>query len=165
MTQSAAKPSHDPVARIQATGVLPVVVIDDPDLAVPLAEDLLAGGVDLIEITLRRPSAMAALERVARDCPDIVPIAGTVVTPAQVALVKDAGARVVVSPGFSESVDAAMRESGLPWLPGVATASVCMRAVAVCCGRDCPPDGTVFMLLLRSAEPTSCASLPILVSA
>ncbi len=130
MTQSAAKPSHDPVARIQATGVLPVVVIDDPDLAVPLAEALLAGGVDLIEITLRRPSAMAALERVARDCPDIVPIAGTVVTPAQVALVKDAGARVVVSPGFSESVDAAMRESGLPWLPGVATASDCMRAVA-----------------------------------
>lgn len=130
MSQPSANVLHDPVVRIQATGVLPVVVIDDPDLAVPLAGALLAGGVDLIEITLRRPSAIAALERVARECPEILPIAGTVVTPAQVAQVRDAGARIVVSPGFSESVDAAMRESGLPWLPGVATASDCMRAVA-----------------------------------
>lgn len=130
MPHSLSKPLHDPIARIQATGVLPVVVIDDPELAVPLADALLAGGVDLIEVTLRRPSAMAALERVARDCPDILPIAGTVVTPAQVMQVRDVGAKAAVSPGFSESVDAAMRECDLPWLPGVATASDCMRAVA-----------------------------------
>jgi 2-dehydro-3-deoxyphosphogluconate aldolase/(4S)-4-hydroxy-2-oxoglutarate aldolase len=130
MTATALRPGTDPISRIQATGVVPVVVIDQPDLAVPLAQALLEGGVDLIEITLRRPSAMAALERVARDCPDILTIAGTVVTPAQVGQVCDAGAAVVVSPGFSESVDEAIRERGVPWLPGVATASDCMRAVA-----------------------------------
>lgn len=130
MTHASLKPPHDPLARIVATGVIPVVVIDDPELGPPLAEALLEGGVDLIEITLRRPAALTALARVARECPDILPIAGTVVTPAQVGQVRDAGARLVVSPGFSEPVDAAMRESDLPWIPGVATASDCMRAVA-----------------------------------
>ncbi len=118
------------IARLSACGVVPVVVIDEAEIALPLSEALLAGGIDVIEITLRRPAAMAALEMVARKLPEILPVAGTVVTPAQAAEVKNAGARAVVSPGFSESVDAAMRQTGLPWLPGVATASDCMRAVA-----------------------------------
>lgn len=118
------------IARLGACGVVPVVVIDEAEIAVPLAEALLAGGIDVIEITLRRPAAMAALEKVARELPEILPVAGTVVTPAQAAEVKNAGARAVVSPGFTESVDEAMRKTGLPWLPGVATASDCMRAVS-----------------------------------
>lgn len=118
------------IARLAACGVVPVVVIDDPEAGVPLARALLDGGIDVIEVTLRRPAALAALERIAREVPDILAVAGTVVTPAQVEQVRNAGARAVVSPGFSESVDAAMREAGLPWLPGVATASDCMRAVA-----------------------------------
>ncbi len=118
------------IARLGACGVVPVVVIDDVAVAVPLARALLAGGIDVIEITLRRPAAMAALEIVARQVPEILAVAGTVVTPAQVAEVRSAGAQAVVSPGFSEIVDEAMRASGLPWLPGVATASDCMRAVA-----------------------------------
>jgi 2-dehydro-3-deoxyphosphogluconate aldolase/(4S)-4-hydroxy-2-oxoglutarate aldolase len=73
---------------------------------------------------------MAALEKVARELPEILPVAGTVVTAAQAAEVKNAGARAVVSPGFTESVDEAMKKTGLPWLPGVATASDCMRAVS-----------------------------------
>ncbi|WP_186420405.1 bifunctional 4-hydroxy-2-oxoglutarate aldolase/2-dehydro-3-deoxy-phosphogluconate aldolase [Bosea sp. CS1GBMeth4] len=117
------------ITRLEACGVVPVVVIDDAEIAVPLAEALLAGGIDVIEITLRRPAAMAALEIVAKRVPGILPVAGTVVTPAQAAAVHDAGARAVVSPGFTESVDEAMRRTGLPWLPGVATASDCMRAV------------------------------------
>ncbi|WP_332686338.1 bifunctional 4-hydroxy-2-oxoglutarate aldolase/2-dehydro-3-deoxy-phosphogluconate aldolase [Bosea sp. (in: a-proteobacteria)] len=117
------------IARLAACGVVPVVVIDEMEIAVPLAEALLAGGIDVIEITLRRPAAMAALEKVARELPEILPVAGTVVTPAQAAEVQNAGARAVVSPGFTESVDEAMRRTGLPWLPGVATASDCMRAV------------------------------------
>lgn len=122
--------STDPeIARLAACGVVPVVVIDEVEVAVPLAEALLAGGIDVIEITLRRPAAMAALEEVAKRVPTILPVAGTVVTPAQAGQVRDAGARAVVSPGFSESVDAAMRATGLPWLPGVSTASDCMRAV------------------------------------
>ena len=118
------------IVRLGACGVVPVVVIDEAEIAVPLAEALLAGGIDVIEITLRRPAAMAALEKVARELPEILAVAGTVVTPAQAAEVQNAGARAVVSPGFTESVDEAMRKTGLPWLPGVATASDCMRAVA-----------------------------------
>lgn len=118
------------IARLGACGVVPVVVIDEAEIAVPLAEALLAGGIDVIEITLRRPAAMAALEVVAKKVPGILPVAGTVVTPAQAAEVQNAGARAVVSPGFTESVDEAMKKTGLPWLPGVATASDCMRAVS-----------------------------------
>jgi 2-dehydro-3-deoxyphosphogluconate aldolase/(4S)-4-hydroxy-2-oxoglutarate aldolase len=118
------------IARLQACGIVPVVVIEDAHLAAPLARALLAGGIDVIEVTLRRPAALAALETIAREVPGILPVAGTVVTPAQVVDVKEAGAQAVVSPGFSESVDDAMRAAGLPWLPGVATASDCMRAVA-----------------------------------
>lgn len=118
------------IARLGACGVVPVVVIDEAEIAVPLAEALLAGGIDVIEITLRRPAAMAALEKVARELPEILPVAGTVVTAAQAVEVQNAGARAVVSPGFTESVDEAMKKTGLPWLPGVATASDCMRAVS-----------------------------------
>ncbi|WP_291641138.1 bifunctional 4-hydroxy-2-oxoglutarate aldolase/2-dehydro-3-deoxy-phosphogluconate aldolase [Bosea sp. (in: a-proteobacteria)] len=118
------------IARLGACGVVPVVVIDEAEIAVPLAEALLAGGIDVIEITLRRPAAMAALEKVARELPEILPVAGTVVTAVQAVEVQNAGARAVVSPGFTESVDEAMKKTGLPWLPGVATASDCMRAVS-----------------------------------
>ncbi len=118
------------IARLQACGIVPVVVIEDAHLAAPLARALLAGGIDVIEVTLRRPAALAALETIAREVSGILPVAGTVVTPAQVVDVREAGAQAVVSPGFSEAVDDAMRAAGLPWLPGVATASDCMRAVA-----------------------------------
>lgn len=118
------------IARLAACGVVPVVVIEDAHLAAPLARALLAGGVDVVEVTLRSAAAMAALETIAREVPDILAVAGTVVTPAQVVEVQQAGAQAVVSPGFSEAVDDAMRAAGLPWLPGVATASDCMRAVA-----------------------------------
>jgi 2-dehydro-3-deoxyphosphogluconate aldolase / (4S)-4-hydroxy-2-oxoglutarate aldolase len=118
------------IARLQTCGVVPVVVIEDAHLAIPLARALLAGGIDVIEVTLRRPAALAALETIAREVPGILPVAGTVVTAAQVVDVSEAGAQAVVSPGFSEAVDDAMRAAGLPWLPGVATASDCMRAVS-----------------------------------
>lgn len=118
------------IARLEACGVIPVVVIEDASRAVDLAQALVAGGVDVVEVTLRRPAALDALAAIARSVPQALAVAGTVVTPAQVAQVRDAGAQAVVSPGFSESVDAALRQAGLPWLPGVATASDCMRAVA-----------------------------------
>jgi 2-dehydro-3-deoxyphosphogluconate aldolase/(4S)-4-hydroxy-2-oxoglutarate aldolase len=118
------------IARLKACGVIPVVVIEDASRAVDLAHALVAGGIDVVEVTLRRPAALDALAAIARSVPEALAVAGTVVTPAQVAQVKDAGAQAVVSPGFSESVDAALRDAGLPWLPGVATASDCMRAVA-----------------------------------
>ena len=118
------------IARLQACGVVPVVVIEDASRAVDLAHALAEGGIDVVEVTLRRPAALEALAAIARSVPGSLAVAGTVVTPEQVAQVKDAGAQAVVSPGFSEGVDAALRAAGLPWLPGVATASDCMRAVA-----------------------------------
>ena len=118
------------IARLKSCGVIPVVVIEDASRAVDLAHALVAGGIDVVEVTLRRPAAMEALAAIARSVPQALPVAGTVVMPAQVQQVKDAGARAVVSPGFSEAVDEALRRANLPWLPGVATASDCMRAVA-----------------------------------
>ena len=118
------------IARLEACGVIPVVVIEDASRAIDLAHALVAGGIDVVEVTLRRPAGLAALEAIARSVPGALPVAGTVVTPAQVQQVKDAGAKAVVSPGFSEAVDEALKAAGLPWLPGVATASDCMRAVA-----------------------------------
>jgi len=118
------------IARLKACGVVPVVVIEDAALAVDLARALVEGGIDIVEVTLRRPAGLAALEAIARQVPEALAVAGTVVTPEQVLQVKEAGAQAVVSPGFSEAVDAALKEAGLPWLPGVATASDCMRAVA-----------------------------------
>ena len=118
------------IARLKSCGVIPVVVIEDAARAVDLAHALVAGGIDVVEVTLRRPAAVEALAAIAKSVPKALPVAGTVVTPAQVSQVKDAGAQAVVSPGFSEAVDEALRKAGLPWLPGVATASDCMRAVA-----------------------------------
>ena len=118
------------VERMAICGIVPVVAIDSPDQAVPLARALVAGGIDVIEITLRTPAALDGLERVARQCPDMVCLAGTVVEAAQVSQVRERGAQGVISPGFTEAVSAAMRKSGLPWFPGVATASDVMRAVA-----------------------------------
>lgn len=117
------------IARLKVCGVVPVVVIEDAALAIDLARALVAGGIDIVEVTLRRPAGLAALEAIAREVPEALAVAGTVITPAQVQQVKDAGAQAVVSPGFSETVDEALKAAGLPWLPGVATASDCMRAV------------------------------------
>ncbi len=118
------------IRRMAKCGVIPVVTIADPGKAVALAEALLEGGIDVIEVTLRTAEGLASLRAIAKNCPRILTVAGTVITPQQVLAVVDAGAQVVVSPGYSESVDEAMSASGLPWLPGVATASDCMRAVA-----------------------------------
>jgi 2-dehydro-3-deoxyphosphogluconate aldolase / (4S)-4-hydroxy-2-oxoglutarate aldolase len=119
-----------PLDRLKACGIVPVVTIDDVGKAVDLAHALAAGGIDVIEVTLRTASGMASLKRIAENCPQVLPVAGTVVVPDQAKAVADAGARIVVSPGFTEAVDAAMARTGLPWLPGVSTASDCMRAVA-----------------------------------
>ena len=106
--------------------VVPVVVIDDPDAAVPLAKALVAGGLLAIEVTLRTPTALEAIRRIAAEVPEAVIGAGTIVTPAQAAEAAAAGARFLVSPGCTDSLRSAMTDTGLPFLPGVATASEAM---------------------------------------
>ncbi|MEU9119353.1 bifunctional 4-hydroxy-2-oxoglutarate aldolase/2-dehydro-3-deoxy-phosphogluconate aldolase [Streptomyces sp. NPDC048506] len=103
--------------------VLPVVVLDDAGDAVPLARALVAGGLRAIEVTLRTPAALDALRAIAEEVPGAVVGAGTVLTPEQVAAAGAAGAQFLVSPGWSTRLLRAMRDSGLPFLPGVSTAS------------------------------------------
>jgi 2-dehydro-3-deoxyphosphogluconate aldolase/(4S)-4-hydroxy-2-oxoglutarate aldolase len=105
------------------TPVIPVVVVEDADDAVPLARALLAGGLGTVEITLRTPAALEAIQAVAHDVPDAVVGAGTVLTPGHAAAAAAAGARFLVAPGWTERLLDAMRGTGLPCLPGVSTPS------------------------------------------
>ncbi|ADG80777.1 2-dehydro-3-deoxy-phosphogluconate aldolase OS=Tsukamurella paurometabola (strain ATCC 8368 / DSM / CCUG 35730 / CIP 100753 / JCM 10117 / KCTC 9821 / NBRC 16120 / NCIMB 702349 / NCTC 13040) OX=521096 GN=Tpau_4209 PE=3 SV=1 [Tsukamurella paurometabola] len=109
--------------------VIPVVAIDDIDHAVPIARALVAGGVPLIELTLRTPVALAAIERIAGEVPEIRIGAGTIVRPEQAAQARAAGAQFLVSPGSTPSLLAAMADTGLPHLPGVATVSEVLAAL------------------------------------
>lgn len=105
------------------TPVIPVVVVEDVDDAVPLARALLSGGLGAIEITLRTPGALEAIRAVAQEVPGATVGAGTVLTPDHAAAAAAAGARFLVSPGWTERLLDAMRGTGLPFLPGVSTPS------------------------------------------
>jgi 2-dehydro-3-deoxyphosphogluconate aldolase/(4S)-4-hydroxy-2-oxoglutarate aldolase len=101
--------------------VIPVVVVDSAEQAVPLARALVRGGIPVIEITLRSEAGLAAIEAVASQVEGMVVGAGTVVTPGQVQQVKDAGAQFVVTPGSPPRLLGAALASGLPLLAGAGT--------------------------------------------
>ncbi|WP_367323574.1 bifunctional 4-hydroxy-2-oxoglutarate aldolase/2-dehydro-3-deoxy-phosphogluconate aldolase [Streptomyces sp. HUAS ZL42] len=103
--------------------VVPVVIIENAADAVPLARALLAGGLPAIEVTLRTPAALDAIRAIATAVPEAVVGAGTVITPEQVAESVAAGARFLVSPGWTDVLLQAMRASGVAFLPGVSTTS------------------------------------------
>jgi 2-dehydro-3-deoxyphosphogluconate aldolase/(4S)-4-hydroxy-2-oxoglutarate aldolase len=109
------------IDRIRALGVIPVVVIDDPADAEPLADALAEGGLPCAEITFRTDAAAEALRRIAARLPDLLLGAGTVLSPAQADAAIDAGARFVVSPGFDADTAARCVERGVPVFPGVVT--------------------------------------------
>ncbi len=108
--------------------VIPVLVVDDVAHAIPLAQALVAGGLPVLEVTLRTAAALDVIRAMA-SVPGAVVGAGTVLSAQDLALAADAGARFIVSPGLSEPLGAAARASGLPFLPGVATASDIIRAL------------------------------------
>ncbi|MBD0710840.1 MULTISPECIES: bifunctional 4-hydroxy-2-oxoglutarate aldolase/2-dehydro-3-deoxy-phosphogluconate aldolase [unclassified Streptomyces] len=103
--------------------VVPVVVIEDAADAVPLARALVAGGLPLVEVTLRTPAALEAVRAISAEVPDAIVGVGTVVSAEAVADAVSAGARFLVSPGWTGRLLGALRESGLPFLPGVSTVS------------------------------------------
>ena len=103
--------------------VIPVLVIDRVEDAAPLAEALVAGGLDVLEVTLRTPVALEALRAMQRAVPKAIVGAGTVNTPQQMAQVAEAGAAFAVSPGATDALVAAAARHDMPFLPGVATAS------------------------------------------
>ena len=107
--------------------VVPVVVLHQAEHAVPVARALVDGGLPVVEVTLRTPAALDAIEAIATEVPEILVGAGTIVVPHQVKDAVSAGAQFLVSPGTTESLAAAMQESGLPHLPGAATVSEVLR--------------------------------------
>ena len=108
---------------MQDAPVIPVIVLNDLAHAVPMARALVAGGVRMLEVTLRTPVALACLEAIARDVPQAVVGAGTVRSAADAQAAAMAGARFVVSPGYTHAIGQACRDADLPLLPGVATGS------------------------------------------
>lgn len=106
-----------------AARVIPVLTIDEVAQAVPLARALHAGGIPVIEVTLRTKAALKACEAIARECPEVVLGIGTVLTPGHVQDAKNAGAKFLVTPGTSETLGLALAESGLAALPGAGTVS------------------------------------------
>jgi len=113
---------------MQDAPVIPVIVLNDVAHAVPMARALLAGGIRMLEITLRTPQALACMEAIANEVEGAVVGAGTVRSPQDAAAAVKAGARFAVSPGYTPAVGQACKDLGLPLLPGVATGSEIMMA-------------------------------------
>jgi 2-dehydro-3-deoxyphosphogluconate aldolase/(4S)-4-hydroxy-2-oxoglutarate aldolase len=119
--------------RLTRRPVIPVIVIDDEDDAEPLAEALLAGGLDLIEVTLRTAAAPAALARIRRRFPEMLVGAGTVVTPEQAQRCLDLGVAFAVAPGFNPATVRSFQQAGVPFMPGVLSPSEVESAYAHGC--------------------------------
>lgn len=107
--------------RLKNAGIVPVVVLDDVKNAVPTAEAMLAGGIDVMEITLRTAAAADSIKAVSESCPDMLVGAGTVLTLEQCKMAVEMGAKFIVSPGFDEEVVGWCVENGVPVTPGCVT--------------------------------------------
>jgi 2-dehydro-3-deoxyphosphogluconate aldolase/(4S)-4-hydroxy-2-oxoglutarate aldolase len=118
----------DPLALATPGPVIPVIVVPRVEDAVPLARALVAGGIRVLEVTLRTPAALGAIAAIAAAVPEAIVGAGTVRSDADARAAHAVGARFAVSPGWSPGVAAACRALGLALLPGVATASEVMQA-------------------------------------
>jgi 2-dehydro-3-deoxyphosphogluconate aldolase/(4S)-4-hydroxy-2-oxoglutarate aldolase len=123
-------PEPRPIEQILASGpVLPVVVIDDPRQAVPLARALVAGGVRAIEITLRTEHALEAVRAIAAEVPEAIPGVGTVLMAADLHAAAEAGAKFAISPGSTPALMDAAQAFKLPYVPAVATPSEVMAVM------------------------------------
>ena len=130
--------------------VIPVIVLQRVEDAVPMARALVAGGVRVLEVTLRTPVALRCMEAIAGAVPEALVGAGTIRSPADARAARDAGCVFGVSPGYTAAVGSTCRQIGLPLLPGVATASEVMAAQA---------DGLQF---LKFFPATAAGGIPML---
>lgn len=115
--------------KLHLTGVVPVVVLDNADDAVPTANALVKGGIDVMEITFRTGAAAESIRRVSAECPDMIVGAGTVITLEQCKLAVECGARFIVSPGFNEKVVRWCAENDIAVTPGCVTPTEIMAAM------------------------------------
>lgn len=119
----------DVLKRLANSGVVPVVVLDDAANAVPTAKALLAGGVDVMEITFRTAAAADSIRAVAKECPDMLVGAGTVITLDQCKLAVECGAKFIVAPGYDDEVVAWCVENNVAVTPGCVTPTEIMAAM------------------------------------
>ncbi len=121
------------IEALSSLKLVPVVVLNDADKAVPLARTLVENGCNGIEITFRTAAAEESISRIAKEVPEMLIGAGTLLSPDQVVCAKNAGATFGVSPGFDPTVIKAAHVEGLPFAPGVATASEICQALTMGC--------------------------------
>jgi 2-dehydro-3-deoxyphosphogluconate aldolase/(4S)-4-hydroxy-2-oxoglutarate aldolase len=121
------------VSAIGASGIIAVLVVDNADSALPLSKALMDGGVDSMELTLRTPAALEALEQIRKNMPQMRAGVGTILTVEQVRQVKNAGAAFGVAPGCNPRILAAAKEVNLPFAPGIATPSDIEQALEFGC--------------------------------
>jgi len=124
----AATQKFSALQMMQDAPVIPVIVLNDVAHAVPMARALVAGGIRMLEVTLRTPAALACIEAIAKAVPEAVVGAGTVRTRADAQAAANAGALFAVSPGYTSAVGQACRDAGMSLLPGVATGGEIMMA-------------------------------------
>lgn len=137
MAQLNTLPAHTPpqsplsaLTLMQDAAVIPVIVLNDVQHAIPMAEALMAGGIRVLEITLRTPQGLASIEAIAKALPEAWVGVGTVRSPQDAQDAVNAGARFAVSPGYTSALGVYCKKLSLPLLPGVATGSEIMTAQA-----------------------------------
>jgi len=123
----------DMIETLGKAGIIPVIVIEKEEQAVPLAKALVKGGLCVLEVTFRTKAAAAAIAAIKREVPEAIVGAGTLLTPQMVKDAKSAGAVFGVAPGFDPVVLAAAKEACLPMCPGIATASELSQALSAGC--------------------------------
>ena len=123
------KASYTAKEVLSASPVVPVLVVSKVEQAIPLANALIAGGIKVLEVTLRTPVALDVIKAIADNVPEAIVGAGTVSTPAMLADVVAAGGQFAISPGLTERLLAAGKESQIPLIPGVATVSELMTGL------------------------------------
>ena len=121
------------IDRFRTAKVVPVIVLNTPEEAVPLAQALLAQGIAAAEVTFRTPAAEEGIRRIKAQVPGVFVGAGTVLTEDELLRAKDAGAEFAVAPGFDPAIVRKAQEIGVPFVPGVATASEFMAAIKAGC--------------------------------
>ena len=123
----------DMIETLGKAGIIPVIVIEREEQAVPLAKALVKGGLPVLEVTFRTQAAAGAIAAICREVPEAVVGAGTLLTPQMVRDAKAAGAVFGVAPGFDPAVVAEAKAQGLPFCPGIATASELSQALTAGC--------------------------------
>ena len=135
--------------KVEASGVIAVLVIDQVKHAVPVARALLEGGISVMELTLRTPAAIDAVRAIRDEVPAMLAGVGTVIEPDQIAAVAQAGAAFAVAPGFNRRVMETAIAAGMPFAPGIATATDIESALELGCR----------MLKFFPAEPSGGMSM------